>query len=284
MKKLKKIIIAKHAGFCFGVRRAMEMAENILKKNGKKHKVYSIGPIIHNPQAVARLKKMGFRVVDNSRQVKAGSIFIIRSHGISPQIIDEIKKKKVKIVDATCPFVKKAQLTVERFQKEGRKAIIYGDPFHAEVIGINGHVQNDALVIENEKTAKKIKTIKMAGILSQTTLKADSFEKIVRIIAGKCQDLEVINTICFDSSTKKKEVKELAKKVDIMIVIGGKQSNNTKKLAEVSKATGTKTYHIETAKELKKDWFKNKKKIGIAAGASTPDWIIKEVIDRIKSY
>jgi 4-hydroxy-3-methylbut-2-enyl diphosphate reductase len=233
---------------------------------------------------VKRLEKMGFRVIKNLKQVKVGSIFIIRSHGISPQIINELKKKKVKIVDATCPFVKKAQLTAEKFFKDGRKVIIFGDPSHAEVIGINGHTKNSAIVVKNLTEARRLKKMKKAGILSQTTLQTEMFNKVALALAARSRDALIISTICRDSSIKKTEVKELAKKMNVMVIVGGKESNNTRKLVQVSRSAGTKTYHIETAEELKPAWFKKARKIGLAAGASTPDWIIEEVAEKTKQF
>jgi 4-hydroxy-3-methylbut-2-enyl diphosphate reductase len=279
--KTRKIIIAPHAGFCFGVKRAMEMAEKLLEQNGNKRKVFSLGPIIHNPQAIEKLEKMGLKILNNPAKIARGSIFIVRSHGVSPEILLKLKKNKVAIVDATCPFVKKAQLTAERFLKSGRRVIIYGDPAHAEVVGINGHAKNTAWIVKDKREALKLKNIGRAGLLSQTTLKAELFNEIVKELKKKSRDLLVVNTICLDSSTKKAEVRELAGKVEVMVVVGGKQSNNTKKLAEVSRAAGTKTFQIETAAELKPAWFKKACKIGLAAGASTPDWIIKEVLEKL---
>ena len=283
MKSGKQIIVAKHAGFCFGVRRAMEMAQKALRQNGKKKKVFSIGPIIHNSQAVKHLKKSGFKVIKNPKQIKAESIFIIRSHGMNPEIIDKLKQKKVKIIDATCPFVKKAQLTAEKFFKEGRQVIIFGNPDHAEVRGISGHAGNSAVVVKNLTEARRLKKMKKVGILSQTTLQAEMFNKVALAVAAQSRDALIVNTICHDSSTKKTEVKELARKIDAMVIVGGKESNNTRKLAQVSRSAKAKTYHIETARELKPAWFRNAKKIGIAAGASTPDWIIKGVAERIEN-
>jgi (E)-4-hydroxy-3-methyl-but-2-enyl pyrophosphate reductase len=281
MPKKIKITIAKTAGFCFGVRRAIEMTEKALAKN--KAKVFSLGPIIHNSQIMKLLENKGLKIVDGPKKISNGSVFIIRSHGIAPEIIKEIENKGAIILDATCPFVKKAQNAAIDFYKKNRTVIICGDPKHAEVIGIKGYAKNKAIVIQNEKEAKKIQKIDKIGILSQTTQEPDLFKNIVKILAKKNKDIEIVNTICLDSSNKKEEVKKLAKTANIMIIVGGKNSNNTKKLAETSLAAGTATYHIETAKEIKKAWLKKVKTVGISAGASTPLFLIEEVEKRLKS-
>jgi (E)-4-hydroxy-3-methyl-but-2-enyl pyrophosphate reductase len=280
MKQKRKIILAKNAGFCFGVRRAIELAKQALDKEKK---VYCLGSIIHNPQVVARLKEKGMKTVKSISRIPDGSVFIVRSHGVAPKIISALKKKKVKIIDATCPFVGKAQQAAKKFFEEGREVVIFGDQEHAEVVGINGYANNKAQVIIDPAEAKKIKNIGKIGILSQTTQKKDLFKEIIKELKKLKTDLLVADTICNDSSKKKEEVKKIARWVDVMIVVGGKESNNTKKLAEASRLAGTKTYHIETVDELKLTWLKNAKKIGIAAGASTPDWIIEDVIKEVSN-
>lgn len=270
-----KIILAKRAGFCFGVKRAVEMAEKSLsKKNGR---VFCLGEIIHNPQVVSGLEKRGMETIFNLRKIKKGDTLIIRSHGVSPEIIEKAKKKGARVVDATCPFVKKAQRAAEEFQREGRKVIIFGDPNHPEVIGIKGCASR-AKVIQSVQDLGKIYR---AGFLAQTTQKPDVFKEISGKLKKICGDLKISNTICLDSFNKKKEVEEMAGKVDVMIIVGGKGSNNTRKLAEVGRKAGAKTYQIETAREIKKAWIKKAEKIGVAAGASTPDFSIKKVLEKI---
>lgn len=281
MPKNLKIKVAKTAGFCFGVKRAIEMAEKALAEN--KAEVFSLGPIIHNPQTIELLGRKGLKIAKKPEEILAGSIFIIRSHGIAPEVIKKIRAKKAIILDATCPFVERAQKTAEKFYLEKKTVVIYGDPKHAEVIGISGYAKNKAIIVQNEEKARKLGKLGSVGILSQTTQKPELFRSIVSILAKKNRNVEMINTICLDSSNKKEEVKKLAKSVDVMVIIGGKNSNNTKKLAEISLAFGTATYHIETAKEIKKAWFKNNETVGISAGASTPLHLIEEVESKLKN-
>ncbi|MFZ5982581.1 MAG: 4-hydroxy-3-methylbut-2-enyl diphosphate reductase [Patescibacteria group bacterium] len=274
----KKIILAKRAGFCFGVKRAVEMAEKALsKKNGR---VFCLGEIIHNPQVVSGLEERGLETVFNLRKVRRGDTLIIRSHGVSPKIIEKAKKKGARVVDATCPFVKKAQRVAEEFQREGRKVIIFGDPNHPEVIGIKGCASR-AKVIQSVQDLGKISR---AGFLAQTTQKPDVFREISKELKRLSQDAKIADTICLDSFNKKKEVREIAKKVDALIVIGGKKSNNTRELSEVGRKAGAKTYQIETAREIRKAWIQKAEKIGVAAGASTPEKSILEVVKKIKSF
>lgn len=279
-KGQKEILVASHAGFCFGVKRAVEMAEKVLA--GNEEKVYSCGPLIHNPQVIEGLKEKGFCVVDTPEEVPVGATFIIRSHGVTPELVEKIQKKKAKIIDATCPFVKKAQKIAGDFHRKGWQVVICGDPLHAEVIGINAQTQNSALIFEAAEKIKEAKIDKKIGVLCQTTQKLALLKKVTEKLLEKNKSLVIENTICLDSSTKQEEATELARKVDLMIVIGGKNSSNTTKLAQLSRATGTKTFHIETESELKKDWFENGQKIGLTAGASTPQKAIDKVAERIE--
>lgn len=279
-KQRNEINVAPHAGFCFGVKRAVEMAEEILKAS--KQKVYSCGPLIHNPQVIEELRSKGFCVVDTPEEVPEKAIFIIRSHGVTPDLVEKIQKKGVKIIDATCPFVKKAQKIAADFYKQGWQTVICGDPYHAEVIGINAQTNNTALIFDSAERIGEIPENKRIGLLSQTTQKLSLLKEVAEKLLEKTKSLTIENTICLDSSTKQAEAVELAKKMDLMIVIGGKNSSNTTKLAQLSQATGTKTFHIEKADELKKEWFLKRNKIGLTAGASTPQKAINEVIKVIK--
>ncbi len=248
----------------------------------KGQKVYCLGSLIHNQQVIEKLEKKGLVTVKDISEIPADSIFIIRSHGIAPQVIEEIKSKGGEILDATCPFVRYAQTTAEKFYKDGNDVIICGDPNHAEVIGINAWTDNSAKIVYNAEDAKNLKLKKTVGVLSQTTQKIELLKNtILALLESGVKKLVIENTICLDSSTKQAEVSALAKEVDLMIVIGGKNSSNTGKLVQLSEAQKTKTYHIETAEELQKAWFANANKIGIAAGASTEQFLIDEVVLRI---
>lgn len=277
-----KIIIAKHAGFCFGVKRAVEIAEKALK-SGKR--TYCVGHLIHNNQVIDMLKRKGLIIAKSISDIPSGGVMIIRSHGMPLNEIKKAEKKKIEILDATCPFVKKAQIVAKDFCQKGYDVVICGDSKHAEVIGINSHIKNLGIVIKNPKEVGKIKFRKnKIGILSQTTEKKSLLKEVVgEIMNCGIKHIEIENTNCIDSQTKQQEVQVLAKNVDAMIIVGGKFSNNTNKLFELTKKICKNTHHIETEKELKKEWLRGVKKIGIAAGASTADFLIDNVAKGIKN-
>jgi small subunit ribosomal protein S1 len=279
MKKSRKIELAEHAGFCFGVRRAIEIAEKTLSQ--KKEKVYCLGEIIHNYSVVRGLEKKGLKVVKDLREVPPKASLIIRSHGVGPEIFEQAKKKKIKIIDATCPFVRKAQEIARDFHAKKFQVVIVGDKKHPEIIGLNAHAKNTAVVVSGEKEARKIKNYSKIGLLIQTTGKTESLEEVSSVLLQKTRNLCVSNTICSDSFSKKEEVRKMSKKIDILLVIGDRNSNNTKKLAEVGTSLGIKTYQIESADDIKKEWLSGKKRIGVTAGASTPDELINQVKDKI---
>lgn len=280
----KKIIIAEHAGFCFGVRRAVGIVEKSLEN--KNSDVYSIGALVHNDQVIEKLGKKGLKTVKSVADIPQDGLLIIRSHGAPIDIINEAKAKGINIIDATCPFVRKARLVAEDFYKKDYDVVICGDKNHAEIIGINSLIDNSGKIVND---ANEIADIpfekKMVGVLSQTTYKVSLLKETISALLDRgFKNLVVENTICLDSTTKQNEIKVLAKKVDVMIVIGGKSSSNTKKLAEISSAVGTKTHHIEIATELEKEWFADAKTIGVAAGASTAQFLIDEVIEKIEAF
>ena len=278
----RKITIAKHAGFCFGVKRAIEMVEKALKE-GKKP--YCVGHLIHNNQVIEMLGGKGMITVDGIEKIPSKGLMVVRSHGTTFDLIKKAKKRKIEILDATCPFVRKAQLTAQDFHEKGYAVVICGDPDHAEVVGINSWIKNFGKVVRKPDEIGKIKFKKnIVGVLSQTTEKNELLEKTAEeILKSGVKKVIVKNTICLDSREKKKEVLFLSEKVDVMIIIGGKFSSNTKKLFELSKKVCKNSHHIETEKELKKEWFLKAKKVGIAAGASTADFAINDVVEKIKS-
>jgi small subunit ribosomal protein S1 len=273
-----QIIIAKNAGFCFGVKRAVDIVEKTLEQG---EKVYCLGSLIHNQQVVEKLERKGLITVEKVEDVPAGAKFVVRSHGIAPEVVEEIKTKGGEILDATCPFVKRAQLVAKNFYEDDFDVVICGDPSHAEVIGINAWAKNSAKVVSDASEVKDLKFKKTVGVLSQTTQKMELLKETVSNLLENNKKLVIENTICLDSSTKQAEVSALAKVVDVMIVIGGKNSSNTGKLVELSEAQKIPTYHIETASELQEEWFTGAQKMGIVAGASTAKFLIDAVVDKI---
>ena len=277
-----EIRIAKNAGFCFGVKRAMQMASDEL--DDKSTKVYSLGPLIHNKQAVSKYEEKGLKVVEEISEIPADERVIIRSHGVGENIYNEAHSKSVKIVDTTWPFVKKIHEIVNDFYKKGYKIIIIGNKNHPEVIGINGWCDDNAVVI---KTKDEIDQIdfdenKKYCVVSQTTVDVDDYEKITSKLSSVLKDATIKNTICSATKERQLSAKNLAKEVDCMIVIGGKHSSNTQKLVNICKEV-TNTFAIETKDELDKNDLKKYNLIGITAGASTPDWIISDVIEFLES-
>lgn len=275
MKRSIEIISAKRAGFCFGVKRAVDMAFDAAKKGDG---VFTLGPIIHNPQVVEKLKEAGVHPVDNIKEPFIKTI-IIRTHGVPKGISEELEKIGCNVIDATCPFVKKAQQYAKLLKEEGYQVLIVGDMEHPEVKGLMSYAGEDVIIVN--KTSKLQSLKKRVGIIVQTTQPLEVLKNVVSDAIGRVKELKVFNTICNSTDLRLKETKDMAKKVDVMVIVGGKNSANTTQLAELCRSMGVSTYHIETASEIEYNWFLNAKKIGISAGASTPDWIIKDVEDKI---
>jgi 4-hydroxy-3-methylbut-2-enyl diphosphate reductase len=280
---MANIIVAESAGFCFGVKIAVDSAIKAGKELGG---AYTNGPIIHNKQVVQFLESLNVRQLTEDTKLKEGDTVIIRSHGVPPSVERNLKNKGINVIDATCPFVKKVHERVRELVKEGYFVVIIGEKGHPEVIGILGHLEDvggKGIVIENmEELYTKLPKRNKIGIVAQTTQNEDFFEKAVGYIAVNAEEVKIYNTICDATSIRQEEVKKIAPQVDVMIIIGGKHSGNTNRLAQISRSLNPNTYHIEKADELDPEWFKDAKNIGVSAGASTPDWIIKEVVDRLK--
>ena len=276
---LLEIVTADEAGFCFGVQRAVNIGINAA--SDKEKDVYTLGSIIHNPQVVNRLKSLGITSVDSPEEIDEG-VLIIRSHGVSPSVLKKAKERGLDIIDATCPYVKNAQKHVQKLVQEGYQTFIFGEKNHPEVKGIYGFSDQQAKIIREHSFWKNIKLKNRVGFVAQTTQSPKAYKKIISNVISQVNELKVFNTICNTTQKRQNSSKQLARKVDIMLVIGGFNSANTNRLAEICSKTGTPTYHIETIADMNWDWLYNKEKIGITAGASTPDWLIKEVIQAMK--
>lgn len=275
---MREVKVAKSAGFCFGVKRAVEM---VYSEAAKGKKVYTLGPIIHNEQVVIDLEKKGVNVINSVNDIKDGEniTVIIRSHGISEDIYNQLKAKKVNIVDATCPFVAKIHRIVQEKYKEGNQIVIIGNENHPEVEGINGWCENNAYIIESTSEAEKLSLDyeKKVCIVAQTTFNYKKFKDIVDILAKKSYDINVMNTICNATEERQTEAGTIAEQSDAMLVIGGKHSSNTQKLYEICKSKCSDTYFIQTLDDLDLKKLQSFRSVGITAGASTPNNIIKEV-------
>ena len=274
-----KIFLAKDAGYCFGVRDAVNLAYDTAKRHGD---VYMLGDIVHNENVVADLNKAGARVVKSLDEVPDGKPILFRAHGTLVETWDDAKSKDMNIVDATCPLVKEIHDEVLKLSKEGRKIIIIGDHGHDEVVGIASLV-NDVIVVSNEKDAMKLRKMKRAGVVSQSTQTIENVQKIINIIMTKVYDLNFVNTICFPTKRNQDQIKDLAKECDVMIVIGSFTSANSKRLTMLAEEINKKSYQVTDADDINIEWFAGAKTVGLSAGASTPDNIINNVLDKIKT-
>lgn len=273
-----KILVARTAGFCFGVKRAMEMVQSALQN--KSTPIYSLGPLIHNPLVVCELEKKGLQVIDELEHAATGRV-VIRSHGAGPQVYELASRKKLEIIDATCPFVKNVQQLAIFLREQGYQVIIIGERDHVEVKGVLDSVAGEALVINNARDLEPEKISPKVGIISQTTQDKFNFRQIVAEILPLTKEARVYNTICLATCDRQQEVASLSKQVSLMIVVGGKNSANTSRLVEVSRNNGTVTYQVETPEEIRAEWFSGVETVGVTAGASTPDQQIRNVVEKI---
>lgn len=269
-----KITIAKHHGFCFGVKRAVDLAMNL------KEKANTFGHLVHNQQLIERLKQNGITPIDTIQEINQKTV-IIRAHGIPNRTMAELKSKSLNIIDATCPFVKKVQEKAVELENQGFQVVILGEKDHPEVLAIASNIKKPIIVL-TEAEAKVLPYFERMALISQTTQTKDLFERVAKILKTKTCKLRKEDTICSATPERQSAAVELARTVDLMIVIGGYDSGNTKRLRELCSEI-VETRHIETEHELKKEWFNNKNHIGITAGASTPDWVINAVVEKINN-
>lgn len=279
---MKKIILAKSAGFCFGVQRAVNTVYELIGED----KIYTYGPIIHNEEVVSDLEHKGVKVIEDSSQLDGddSTKVVIRSHGVSKQVYDDIEKKHAHIVDATCPFVLKIHNIVKKQSEAGAQIVIIGNENHPEVQGIMGWCVNTPVVIDTAEKAENLRLDcdKNVCIVSQTTFNYNKFKELVEIIDKKGYNTIISNTICNATEERQTEAREIAKQVDAMIVIGGKSSSNTRKLYEICKGECENTYYIQTISDLDLSVLAMAECIGITAGASTPNNIIEEVYTNVR--
>jgi (E)-4-hydroxy-3-methyl-but-2-enyl pyrophosphate reductase len=270
-----KIEVAKNAGFCFGVKRAVQLAFETAKHS--KDPVYTLGPIIHNPEVVAELESRGVKAIADPRSIRKGTV-IIRSHGVHPDVIAALRKRGLRIVDATCPFVTKAQRAAAQLRDEGRQVVIVGEPHHPEVVALKGYAGPDSVIFNDQPVRIKPRI----GVLSQTTVSEDDFVTALLAFGKRASDIHIFNTICNATQIRQQQTMELAQRSDVMIVVGGRNSANTSRLAELCKKVGKPTHSVETECELKAPWFGGARKAGVTAGASTPAATVRRVVKRIR--
>ena len=278
-----EVIKARTAGFCFGVKRAVSCVYREIQ-NGNQP-IYTYGPIIHNEQVIEDFAQKGVKVLNEDDDIEAlekGTV-IIRSHGVGENVFEKLEKSGMRVVDATCPFVKRIHHIVKEASQEGRTVIIVGNPNHPEVIGIKGWCSGEVFVVSDTNDVEKLPPTGKATIVSQTTFNLINFEEIVEKINEMDYDKNVVNTICNATQERQSEAVDIAKRVNAMIVIGGKHSSNTQKLYELCKHECSHTYYVQTLDDLTSQWFPHVSSVGITAGASTPNIIIEEVHTYVRS-
>ena len=277
-----RVYTAKGGGFCFGVKRAIDIAYKVAGKY--KGGVYTLGPIIHNPQVIEELRSMGVEPVEDISRLKGKDVgaVIIRTHGVTRQAMKKLTDGGYTIIDATCPYVKKAQYYAKLLKDEGYQVVILGSREHPEVKGLMSYAGRGAVVIRDATELPPLK--KRVGVVVQTTRRVEALKDLLCAIGGQIKELKVYNTLCSSTTERLKETEELARKVDVMVIVGGKNSANTTQLANLCRSLSVPTHHIETASDLNEKWFSGAEKAAISAGASTPERLIKEVERKIKGY
>jgi len=273
-----RISVAKDAGFCFGVRDAIEKARETAARHGK---VYMLGDIVHNEHVVTQLADENVQVVKSLEEVHDAPV-LFRSHGTVPALWEAARDKGLEIVDATCPLVHEIHDEIRKLHSEGRKLFIIGDHGHDEVVAIQAQVP-EAQIVSTVEEAQALPRTKRAGVVSQSTQMIENVQEIISILMMKVFDLRFVNTICFPTRRNQEQIRTLAVNNDVMIVIGSHTSANTKRLVQVARTLNENSYQVESAADLNPEWFKDIESVGISAGASTPDILIDEVVDSLRT-
>lgn len=275
------IVLAESLGFCMGVKRVVDMAYKALDKSNELP-VVTLGPLIHNTQEIARLTASGIAVAETATLPKAGTV-IIRAHGVAPQAYEELKSRGLKIMDGTCPYVHYSQRKAAELQREGYKVVIVGDKNHPEITGILGFVNNDAIVVKSVEEVRALPEFDRVGTIAQTTISPKKYNAILDALRERAIEVKVCETICDATEENQSAIRELSGEVDLIYVIGGRHSANSNKLVEIAQEKCPRTFLIETADEVNADDLQGVARIGISAGASTPDWMIQRVIERLRA-
>jgi 4-hydroxy-3-methylbut-2-enyl diphosphate reductase len=274
-----EIIVAEECGLCYGVRRALTMAQRT--RRHKSGGISTLGDLIHNPRVIADLEAQGIVSAPTPEAIRDGTV-VIRSHGVSPTLYRRLQRRKIDVVDATCPIVKKIQQLVESLASEGREVVIVGDRRHPETQGLLGYSRGRGVVIETEEEARALPARKTRAVLAQSTEDLDRFQKVAAALVEKTKELRVYNTICDSTRTRQRSTSELASRVDTLFIVGGKASSNTTKLYEISRRIQPRTYFIENAKQITPAMLRGAEMIGLSGGASTPPEAIEEAVQAIQ--
>ncbi len=277
-----EIKIAEESGFCFGVKRALELIDKYLARGIE---FDTLGPLIHNRFVVEELKKKGIKPIDNLEQTTKKYV-MIRTHGVPREVYEKARKLGITLIDATCPFVRKAQEAARRLSEEGYLVIVVGMKNHPEVLGILGNIEKgEAYVVGDPSEMDKLNLKgKKVGFVSQTTSRFDLLASCVTKALKVAEEIKIINTRCRTTERRQEAALKLAKNVDIMLVVGGRNSSNTKRLFELVSTVCPRSFHIESPEELRKEWFKGVERVGVAAGASTPYWLVEKTVETIKNF
>ncbi len=273
--------IARTAGFCWGVRRTVDKVLAVAADGGRP--VVTLGPIIHNPQAVERMRERGVGTVAEVREVAPGTTVVVRTHGAVKPELALARERGLEVVDGTCPYVKYPQAMAQRLSREGYHVVVVGDANHAEVKGVVSFAEGPCTVVKPGAPLPEIKAKKVA-VLAQTTCIGEEFERVVGALALRHKEVRAVNTICSDTEERQADARALARGVDAVVVVGGKNSANTRHLAEICREIQPRTWHVETADELDPAWFQGCGVVGLSAGASTPDWVIEGVAARLRGF
>ena len=274
-----EITVARDAGYCFGVRDAVQLAYEAAEQYGQ---VYMLGDIVHNEQVVRDLAEAGAKVVESLDEVPDGAQVLFRAHGTTEALWERAQKNKVNIIDATCPLVREIHEEVRRTSADGRQVIIIGDHGHDEVVGIASQISNPIIVATPEE-AQKLRKMKRAAVVSQSTQMIENVQAVINVLMTKVYDLHFVNTICFPTKRNHEQIKTLAAESDVMIVIGSFTSANSKRLTTLALERNPRTYQVTCAGDLQPEWFEGARKVGVSAGASTPDYLITEVREGIEA-
>jgi 4-hydroxy-3-methylbut-2-enyl diphosphate reductase len=266
--------IARTAGFCWGVRRTVDKVMEVADQ--RRGPVVTLGPIIHNPQAVARFREKGVGTVNATGEVPDGTTIVVRTHGAVRDELELAERRGLQVVDGTCPYVKYPQAMAKRLSSEGYHIVIVGDANHAEIKGVVSYAQGPCTVVKPGGPIPEIKDQKVA-VIAQTTCIGADFERVVGALALRHKEVRAVNTICNDTEERQADARALAREVDAVVVVGGKNSANTRHLAEICREIQPRTWHVETEAELRPEWFEGCRAVGLSAGASTPDWVVEGV-------
>ncbi|MER3456305.1 MAG: 4-hydroxy-3-methylbut-2-enyl diphosphate reductase [candidate division GAL15 bacterium] len=274
-----RVVVARHMGFCGGVRRAVDMAARSARNSPAGAVTW--GPLIHNPQEVARLQREGVRVAQRPEDLDGGT-FVVSAYGVASAVLEAARQRGMAVVDATCPVVTRAHELAERLAEEGYFVVAVGDHGHPEMVTLKEKLGDRVAVVHTPEEAAQLRLRGKVGVVSQTTQSLENFRRIVADIVTRTKETKVINTLCPAITVRQEETQRMVEEVDVLLVVGGRGSSNTTRLAEIGRQRGVATYHVETAEELQLSWFAPHATVGVVSGASTPDWIIERILLRLE--